>query len=51
VSFACTIPKTEHSKLSSLLSVGGKMAEQYVKRKGGDPDFIGISAFHSIIGA
>lgn len=35
---------------NGFLAVGGKIAEQYGKRKGGDPEFIGISAFRSIIG-
>ena len=36
--------------LATILSAIGKMAEQQGKRKGGDPEFIGVSAFSSIIG-
>lgn len=35
--------------LAAILNIGGKMAEQQGKRKGGDPEFIGVSAFRSII--
>lgn len=36
---------------AAIISISGKMAEQQGKRKGGNPDFIGVFAYNSIIGA
>ena len=49
--FKKTLSRSEKSyKKGRILSVIGKMAEQQGKGKGGDPVFIGVSAFRSIIG-
>ena len=41
---------SKSSKKHQNPTVGGKMAKHWGKRKGGDPEFIGVFAFSSIIG-